>query len=253
MDRRRHRRKPTNVEVIHADPDVLVVNKPAGLLSVPGRSGRTVQEALIAQGVLAESDEVRPVHRLDRGASGILVFARNIDAQRRLTEQFVRRRVDKVYLAIVSGYVASSGEVNLPLRPDKAHRRVIVARKDGKTSLTRYMILDRFAGHTLLECRPLTGRLHQIRAHLAAIGHPLAVDPRYGGKDALFLSEFKPGYRRSTRHRERPLIARLTLHAQRLRFEHPSDGRIVEYEAPLPRDMKATISQLSRILHNERR
>ncbi len=103
------------------------------------------------------------------------------------------------------------------------------------------------AGTTLLECRPLTGRRHQIRVHLAAAGHPLTVDPLYGGGQSVLLSHYKPGYRPSRRHDERPLINRLTLHAARLTIEHPRSGERMTFEAPLPKDLRATINQLARL------
>lgn len=221
-----------------------MIDKPPGLVCVPGQRARSVRQALEAQGILTEADELRPVHRIDRHASGVVAYARNIDAQRKLTAQFVNRTVEKVYLALAKGHVQSAGEVDLPLKADKSRRRVVVARKDGKPSLTRYMVMERLAGHTLLECRPRTGRLHQIRVHLAAIGHPLGVDPRYGGGSEIFLSHYKPGYRPDARRGEQPLIRRLTLHAWRLTVRHPRTDEEITFEAPIPKDLRATIRQL---------
>ena len=113
--------------------------------------------------------------------------------------------------------------------------------------MTRYRILERLPGNTLLECRPLTGRQHQIRVHLAAIGHPLTVDPQYGGGESVLLSRYKSDYRPSSRRPERPLIERLTLHAARITFEHPHRGQPVTYESPIPRDLQATLRQLGRL------
>ncbi len=241
---KRRKRKPLLVQVLHADADLLVIDKPPGLVCVPGQRARSVREALEAQGILAEDDELRPVHRIDRHASGVVAYARNIDAQRKLTAQFVSRTVEKVYLALAKGHVQSAGEVDLPLKTDKSHRRVVVAGKDGKPSLTRYLVMERLAGHTLLECRPRTGRLHQIRVHLSAIGHALGVDPLYGGEKEICLSHYKAGYRPDARWGERPLIRRLTLHAWRLTVRHPRTDEEVTFEAPVPKDLRATIRQL---------
>jgi 23S rRNA-/tRNA-specific pseudouridylate synthase len=159
---------------------------------------------------------------------------------------FEARAVEKVYIALVLGYVASDGEVDLPLSFERGDSAVEIAPRRGKEALTRYRVVQRVAGHTVLECEPVTGRLHQIRAHLAAIGHPLAVDPQYGGAERILLSNFKSGYRLSTRRDERPLISRLTLHAARLALPHPGTGVEVRFEAPLPKDLRVTIAQLAK-------
>lgn len=231
--------------IIHMDDHLLVVDKPAGVLSVPGRGGDPCIADLLRgrQGLSAE-EPFRSVHRLDRDASGVIVFARTPAAERHLTEQFSDRQVEKVYLALVRGGVADDGEVNLPLEANEDHTRAEVCLAGGKPSVTLYSVIERVTAHTLLECRPLTGRLHQIRVHLAAIGHPLAVDPLYGGAEALYLSTYKAGYRPSRKHAERPLIGRLTLHAVRITLDHPTGPGRVMYESPLPKDFRATLNQL---------
>ncbi len=235
------KRKRSVPAVLHADEWILVVNKPAGVLAVPGRG-----EAPTLAELLPAYEPLRIVHRLDRGASGVVVLARTLEAQRRLSQLWANRQVEKVYLALVQGYVAADGTVDLALSVDRDKRRVKPDRK-GQEAITQYRILERLPGHTLLECRPLTGRLHQIRVHLAAIGHPLAVDSRYGGGKAFLLSQYKAGYRANRRGEERPLIGRLTLHALRLSFEHPAGTGPVSFEAPLPKDFRATLEQLRKI------
>jgi 23S rRNA pseudouridine1911/1915/1917 synthase len=235
-------------KLLHADESLLVIDKPVGVTSVAGRPGEpNLPERLVSLRLVPPDEPFRVVHRLDRDASGVLVFARTLPAQQRLTEQFAQRQVEKVYWALVQGYVAADGLVDLPLRTDKSGTRAVVATHDGKPAQTRYRIVERLAGHTLLECRPLTGRFHQVRAHLAAIGHPLSVDPLYGGGRALLLSSYKPDYRASRRHDERPLIDRLTLHALRLTLAHPEGGAPLTCEAPLPKDFRATLNQLRRV------
>ncbi len=234
--------------ILAADDDILVVDKPAGLLTVGGRPWeKSVGRAMVEAQLVPPGEPFRIVHRLDKDASGVLVYARSLRAQQHLTEQFASQRVEKTYLALVSGYVLDDGEVDLPLEVDKSGTRAWVSPRRGKPSLTRYRIVERVAGNTLIECRPLSGRTHQIRAHLAAIGHPLTVDPKYGGGQQVMLSRFKPGYQPSRRHEERPLISRLTLHAARIVFDHPDGRGQVAYEAPLPKDLRATLNQLRRV------
>jgi 23S rRNA pseudouridine1911/1915/1917 synthase len=244
-----HASRATAPRIVAADAHLLVVDKPAGLLSVPDRSGKgaTLRDALRAARLVPADEPFRVVHRLDRDASGVIVFARSELAQRDLTRQFAEHRVEKIYVALVSGFVEREGRIDLPLRYDDRQGRAVVDPRRGKRAATIYRILQRLMGNTLLECRPISGRTHQIRAHLAAIGHPLTVDLLYGGARAVLLSSYKSGYRASSRREEQPLIARLTLHAGRIAFEHPARTGPVTYEAPLPKDLRATLTQLARV------
>lgn len=249
------RARPPKLELLHVDQHLIVVNKPPGVLAAPGRGKRPwVGDLLRALPGFAPNEPLRIVHRIDRDASGVVVYARTVDAQRNLVRQFAARQVDKRYFALVSGYVQKpasaradefDGEIDRPLRFDQ--RRARMETRGGKPALTRYRILQRLPGNTWLECRPVTGRTHQIRVHLAAIGHPLSVDPLYGGGEQILLSFYKRGYRTSQRHAERPLISRLTLHAARISFVHPGTGQPVAFEAPLPKDLRATLQQLGRL------
>ena len=243
-------RPAANLPILYLDAELVIIDKPPLVLAAPGR-GRLVSavELLRAWPELRDNNAVRIVHRLDRDASGVQMYARTLAAQQDLVRQFAERRVEKVYWALVAGYVEQDGEVDLPLVYAKRQDRVATSTAGrGKPALTRYRVLQRVAGHTLLECRPLTGRMHQIRAHLAAIGHPLTVDPLYGGGQAVLLSHYKPGYRASGRRLERPLIDRLTLHACRITFTHPVSGLRLTVEAPLPKDLRATLTQLARLV-----
>ena len=236
-------------EILHLDAEVVVVDKPPHVLSAPGRGAEaTMAELLRRRPELADNSALRIVHRLDRDASGVLIYARTLGAQRHLVSQFAGRRVEKMYYALVSGYVEHDGEVDLRLVFDPRRNRVEAGTRRGRPALTRYRVAQRVAGNTLLECRPLTGRTHQIRAHLAAIGHPLSVDPLYGGGQALLLSRYKAGYHPSGRRPERPLIERLTLHALRIAFEHPTTETTLTLEAPVPKDFRATLTQLGRLV-----
>jgi 23S rRNA pseudouridine1911/1915/1917 synthase len=234
--------------LLHVDEHVVAVDKPPGVLSVAGRGeAPSGMDLLRGRRGFAADEPLRVVHRLDKDASGVLIYARTLAAQQDLVTQFMQRRLEKVYYALVSGYVTADGEIDLPLLFDRRRNRVEVSAQRGKPSLTRYRVVQRVTGNTWLECRPLTGRMHQLRAHLAAIGHPLSVDPLYGGGQAILLSHYKPDYRPNRRQAERPLVDRLTLHAARITFAHPGTGAAVTIESPLPKDLRATLAQLGRL------
>ena len=201
---------------VRVDDAFVVLDKPAGLLSVPGRgeAGR-VNLWSIAQ---AQWPDVQVVHRLDMATSGLIVLARGDAAQRALSASFREREVDKRYVAVVHGLPCDdAGEVDLPLIADWPNRpRQKVDRVAGKPSLTRWRVLQRDTaqGRTRLELEPVTGRSHQLRVHLAAIGHAIVGDPLYGPPT--------------------PEAPRLLLHAQRLAFPHPRDRGRVDCRADVP-------------------
>lgn len=258
------RRTQIEIPLLHIDEDLIVADKPAGLLSVAGRSHEiSLRELLREHPRVLETlrpeeldptfgVNIRSVHRLDREASGVILFTRTLEAQRDLVRQFEQRSVEKTYVAMVTGYVLNDGVIDKPLMIDESAGRSRVSDRRGKPSVTEYRVLQRLAGNTLVECRPHTGRMHQIRVHMASVGHPLTVDPIYGGGEAVFLSHHKPNYRPSSKHEERPLIARLTLHAAKLTVTHPRTQERVTFEAPLPKDFRATISQLGRLVSGGR-
>lgn len=232
--------------ILHEEPDWLAIDKPAGLLSTPDRFDR--DKPNLHDLLTARYGKVHPIHRLDRETSGVILFARTSEANRQLSRQFEEHTVEKTYLALTRGVpTAATGEIDAPLA--ECPRRPGLMRIDlrhGQPARTRWRVLEWLGPFTLFEVQPLTGRQHQIRVHLSGMGLPLAVDPEYGGNTALFLSEFKPGYKRATGGGERPLIARLTLHAARLRFRHPSTQEPIEVTAPLPHDFEVALKQIRR-------
>lgn len=240
------------------DDDVAAVNKPAGLATIPGRAETTsvLQEVAVQLGLPSTGTadpRVRVVHRLDKETSGVLLFAKHTAAQRFLSHQFQNNTIQKEYLALVTGKAPQDeGEIDAPLAPHPTQKERMHVSKHGRPAMTSWKVEQRFRGYTLLRVFPKTGKTHQIRVHLKSIGLPLAVDPLYHpvppGKPAgLFLSSFKRDYRTARGDEERPLIARLTLHAERLTFVHPN-GSNVTLEAPVPKDLRAALHQLRR--HN---
>lgn len=209
---------PGTIELVHVDAHCIVALKPSGLPSVPGRAPE-LHDCVHAR-LLQRHPDARVVHRLDMATSGLIVFARGAEAQRRLSRAFAERRVDKRYVAIVDGRVeAPGGCIDLPLIADWPNRpRQKIDLEHGKPSSTRYRVLehDSFTGATRLELQPITGRAHQLRVHLAAIGHPILGDALYA-PDTV---------------RER--APRLLLHAGVLALPHPADGTLLRLEAAAP-------------------
>ncbi len=186
------------------------------------------------------------VHRLDKDTSGVLVFARDAGTHRTLNGAFGTRAVRKIYHALVSGPPDwDETGCSLPLRVDgdRQHRTIVDAHS-GKPSSTSFRVLARYRHRALVEAIPETGRTHQIRVHLASLGHPVVADPLYGDGRPLLLSSFKRGWKGDP-HDERPLLARTALHACSMEFVHPANGNAVRIEAPYPRDFRASVSQLS--------
>ncbi len=204
---------PHPIELIYEDASLLVVNKPAGLLAVPGR-GPDKQDCLSAR-IQEWFPDALVVHRLDMATSGLILFARGAEMQRRLSQMFRDRLVDKRYVAVVAGTLERpEGEVDLPLIADWPNRpRHKVDEVLGKPSLTRYRALGREAGTTRVELEPYTGRSHQLRVHMQAIGHPILGDALYG--DAASAP-------------------RLLLHACSLSLAHPLCGRPLNFFDPVP-------------------
>ncbi len=227
-------------EILYEDSHLVVVNKPAGVLTIPDRWDKTKVSLL---GIMNEtlSSSLRMVHRLDKETSGLILFAKDVETQREISRQFENREISKTYFALVEGEVReASGKIELPLEEDPQHPGMTrVDEKRGKPSVTLYEVLETFRGFTFLRVTPLSGRTHQIRVHLSGIGHPLAVDTLYGKRSAIYLSELKPNFKKKNEG-ERPLISRLTLHAGGLRFKN-LDGREITLEAPLPKDLTVTL------------
>jgi RluA family pseudouridine synthase len=234
-------------DLLFQDDALVAINKPARLAVLPGR-GRTesLVELLTADPRLKGAKPLI-VHRLDADTSGVIVFALTEAAHRALSEQFRLRTVTKEYWALVRGTpLHESGSVNLPIGGDPGNKnRMVIRGLEPKKSRTNWVMKDRFKGVSLLAVFPVTGRRHQIRVHLKAMGHPLAVDPYYGG-ESLLLSEFKRKYKLGKHQEERPLMERLTLHARSLSFAHPTSGEPMTISAELPKDFRSALAALEK-------
>jgi 23S rRNA pseudouridine1911/1915/1917 synthase len=217
--------------LLYVDQAMVVVNKAAGVVvhAGSGHRGDTLADALVARfpelAAVEEGDRPGLVHRLDRDTSGVMVVARTAAAAAALRAQFKARSVVKVYLALVKGEVRPpEGVIDAPVGRDPRRRQRMTALASGRPARTAYRLLGEAGGYSFLEARPQTGRTHQIRVHLAAIGHPVAGDPVYGRRD--------------------PLVSRTALHAWRLEVDHPVTAERMRFEAPLPADMAAALARL---------
>jgi 23S rRNA pseudouridine1911/1915/1917 synthase len=221
------------LDIVHEDDDVLVINKPAGLVVHPGSGnwqGTLLNALLHHSPQLAAIPRAGIVHRLDKGTSGLLVVAKTLQSQTHLVRQLQARTVARHYLALVHGVVKLDGEVNAPVGRDPRSRTRMAVVRAGKPALTRYKVAKRFTDATLLECSLSTGRTHQIRVHMQSLGHPLVGDPVYRGK-------------RRGESKGAPL-RRQALHAARLEFSHPASGARRRFAAPLPGDFRALLDSL---------
>jgi 23S rRNA pseudouridine955/2504/2580 synthase/23S rRNA pseudouridine1911/1915/1917 synthase len=231
-------------EIIYENDDYIVINKKAGILSIPDRyhDDKINVFTLLKQ----YRDPIFSVHRLDKETSGTMVYAKNEEAHKYLSDQFESRKVVKKYLAIVQGSpVNDSDEIITKVAASLTQKNKMVVVNKGKEAITKYKVLERFKNYALLEVSILTGRQHQIRVHMSYIGHPLAVDSKYGNKSNLYAYEIKQGKFNYSKEREpRPLISRHSLHAEKLEFIDKASGELREFISPLPKDMKAVLNQL---------
>jgi 23S rRNA pseudouridine1911/1915/1917 synthase len=225
------------LDVVYEDQDLLIINKAAGMVvhPAPGHHDDTLVNALLARypDIHWDTADQRPgiIHRLDKDTSGLIIVARNIATQAALVEQMKRREIVKRYLALVEGVVAlDQGSIDAPIGRDPRHRQqMTITALSSREARTHFRVLERFARHTLLLLELETGRTHQIRVHLKAIGHPIAGDPVYGSGNTIRGLSLK----------------RQFLHAYQLKFTHPITGASIDVEVPLPDDLQAVLNEKS--------
>ncbi len=229
--------------ILWSDNSLLVVNKPAGLPTLP--DGYDPQAPYLKGMLLPKYGPLWIVHRLDRDTSGVMILARSTQSHRALNTQFQEHKVSKVYHALVVGEPDwTKKDIDLPLRPDGDRRhRTIVDIQSGKPALTHLRVLEKFRKYTLIEALPETGRTHQVRVHLSAQALPIACDPLYGAGNGIYLSHIKPDSP-SGIESENPLINRLALHARALTIFHPISFDTLHFEAPYPVDFTAILQAL---------
>jgi len=233
------------LDVVHADEDIIVVNKPAGLVVHPavGNPDGTLQNALLNfDGRLAALPRSGIVHRLDKDTSGIMVVARSLRAHNSLVEQLQSRQMSRIYRAVVIGEVTAGGTVDAPIARHPVDRKRMAVVASGKPAVSHYRIIECFHGCTEIEVSLESGRTHQIRVHMTHIGHPLVGDPVYGRASRR---------RRGTPEAVVELLRRFprqALHAERIELVHPGSGQPVRFSAPLPADMRALLDSLRELV-----
>ena len=237
------------LDIIYEDEDIIVINKQANLIVHPARN---YKDGTLVNALVFYSDELskgfesfRPgiVHRLDKNTTGVMVIAKNDNAQSKIATQFQDRVVEKTYLAIVQGTPELNADcIKAPLGVHpRAREKYAVKTETGKEAITFYEILEAFKGYSLLKLTPKTGRTHQIRVHLSHLGHPVVADDMYGGKLVYpWQIENRPA------QPEDPIITRHALHASTLKFKHPTTNELVGFEAPLAEDMQTLLEVLRR-------
>ncbi len=227
--------------ILYEDAELIVLAKPAGLVVHPGAGNRdhTLQNALLAyEPELARVPRAGLVHRLDKETSGALLVARTPQAHTRLVAALAAREIGREYLALCLGRPTAGGRIEEPIGRHRSVRTRMAVRADGRPAVTLYRIEERFRAHTLLRVQLQSGRTHQIRVHLAHIGYPVVGDPLYGGRRRLTsgagtaLAAALAGFRRQA------------LHAQRLSLAHPASGEPLQFEAPVPQDLKVLLAAL---------
>lgn len=233
------------LEVLGESDDFICINKPAGLLSIPDR---TQSEPSLKDILQERYDSIFTVHRLDKGTSGVILFAKNEAAHKFFSQQFEERTTQKIYVGLVLGKVPEeSGVINEPIAEHFSHKGEMMVSAKGKPSTTEYKVLENFNAFTFLQFNILTGRTHQIRVHMKHLGNPIACDDIYGDAKPVLLSSIKKKFKLSKHdEEERPILGRLGLHAQKLVIKN-IDGSELTFEAEMPKDMRALLQQLRKV------
>jgi 23S rRNA pseudouridine1911/1915/1917 synthase len=231
-------------DIIFENNDFIVLNKPSGLLSIPDREGKEISLKKLLQ---EKYGEIFTVHRLDKNTSGLIVFAKNEVSHKYLSQQFENRQAEKIYVGLIIGSpIDKKGTIESSIMEHPSKKGLMVINRKGKESLTDYNVLEDFGFYSWVQFQIHTGRTHQIRVHMKDIGHPIVCDELYGDGKAVLLSSIKHNFKLSKKEEEeRPILNRLALHAYKLKFMG-IDKMTYEFEAPIPKDLKAILQQLSK-------
>lgn len=231
-------------DIIFEDDELVAVNKPAGMLSIPDRKQ---SEPSLKDLLLKKYENIFTVHRLDRDTSGLIIFAKNETAHKYLCGLFTDRKINKIYIGIVKGKPREDkGSIIAPIGENPARKGMMNVHRNGKPSHTDYEIIEGNESYSLVRFQLHTGRTHQIRVHAKEIGHPLACDELYGdGKPVLLSSVIKKYNLSKKEEEEKPLISRLALHSYQLEFEN-RNGKQMKLETPIPKEFLVLMKQLNK-------
>lgn len=227
--------------------DWIALNKPSGLLSIPDREGKDIS---LKKLLIEKYGNIFTVHRLDRGTSGLIVFAKTEETHKHLSQQFEDRQTEKIYQGLVLGSLSEKkGTIDAPIAENPAKKGSMNVHRNGKESITDYEVQEDFKIFSWLQFQIHTGRTHQIRVHTKHIGHPIVCDDLYGDGKPILLSSLKHKFKLSKNElEERPILNRLALHALTLQFVN-MNGKVTRLEAPLPKDLRALLQQLRKLKH----
>jgi len=230
--------------IIEETSDWVALNKPSGILSIPDREGKEIS---LKKLLVEKYGNIFVVHRLDKETSGLIIFAKNETAHRHLSLQFEERKTRKIYCGIVIGSLLNTkGTIHEPIAENMVKKGLMIIHRRGKESITDYEVLEDFGIYSWVQFQIHTGRTHQIRVHMMNLGHPIAGDELYGDGKAVFVSSLKSKFKLSkNEEEEKPLLNRLGLHAFQLSFTDIQKNP-VELQAPLPKDLRATLQQLQK-------
>jgi len=239
------KKKNKPFEIIYEDKFFVAVNKLAGVLAVPDRYNLDLTNL---KKLLAEKyGEIFVVHRLDKGTSGIMIYAKDAVTHKAFNEMFENQEIKKIYHVLVKGIFSPNEiDIDIPIMPSQARKGMSIPSARGKQSLTKVKVLERYDRATLLECDLVTGRSHQIRVHLSTLGFPLYVDLDYGGFESFKISDFKKRFNLKKNTEEKPILDRLSMHAYSMNFIHPRTNEQMDISAEYHRDFAAMLQLLDK-------
>ncbi len=232
---------------VFEDENLIALNKPSGLLSIPDREGKDIS---LKKLLIEKYGHIFTVHRLDRDTSGLIIFAKTEEAHKHLSQQFEERKTEKIYQGMVLGSIATQkATINAPIAEHPVKKGLMTVYRKGKEAITDYEVLEDFKIFSWVQFQIHTGRTHQIRVHAKHLGHPIVCDELYGDGKPILLSSLKHKFKLSKNElEERPILNRLALHAVSLQFIN-SNGATLNLEASLPKDLKALLQQLKKLKH----